>query len=352
MMTGRRWRSCFGVGAVLVVLATAGASAALAVTANFEFDPPTFDFGPVPYAAGPTEPREFTLTNTGEVQLAIKNWRSQWGSFWPDAPNPFEVTSYNCHPLEPGESCSFSVAFDPIHPGIWNGRETVRSQIEEEPWTELELTGEGTGPWIPVTPNRVAFESVAVGMTTPPQTITLESQGHESFTLENISFTPVAPWSPLSNPFHIVGGSCHEGESLAPGKTCTIEVVMTPTVSGLFQSELQITDTAPGSPQSVELEGTATAAPPDGLLTSRPTATTQTARVKRACPKGRRKAIKKGRRICVKRRRHRRAAVRDDGVDDRAGGASRVCGAGGRREGSGPDADLRGPFEDDRHCGR
>jgi hypothetical protein len=130
--------------------------------------------------------------------------------------------------------------------------------------------------------------------------------GSEKFRIEDISSTPVGGWPLSSTPFQVVGGSCHEGESLAPGKTCTIEVVMAPTASGLFQSKLEITDTAPDSPQSIELEGAATA---DGQpVTSRPTATTPPARLKRACPKGKRKVVKKGRRICVKTRRHRQHA--------------------------------------------
>jgi|SRR6187549_805517 len=306
MTTGRRWRACFGAGAFLAVLATVGVSGALAEPTNVEFDPPSYDFGQVPYGSGPSEPHEFTLTNTGETQLVTKHWRSVWLAYWPGAPDPFGASSpSDCHILEPEESCTIEMVFNPLHPGTWRGWQQVRSQIEGEPWTELKLSGEGVGPWVPVTPGHLTFESVTVGNTTGPQTITLESQDREELRIEDISFTPVVGW-PLSSPFQVVGGSCHEGESLAPGEVCTIEVAMTPTVSGLFKSELQITDTAPDSPQSVELEGTATAAPADGLLTSPPSATTRSARAKRACPKGRRKAIRKGRRICVKRRRHRR----------------------------------------------
>ena len=307
MMTRRGLRTCFGVGAFLMVLVTVSAPTALGATTSLEWDPPAYDFGPVPYGSGPSEPHEFTLTNTGGAQLVTKHWRSAWLANWPEAPDPFWVASSNCHTLEPDESCSIGVVFDPIHPGIWRGWQEVRSQIEGEPWTELELNGEGTGPWVPVTPEHLAFESVAVGMTTTPQTITLESQDREEIRIEDISSTPVGGWPLSSTPFQVVGGSCHKGESLAPGKTCTIDVVMAPTVSGLFQSKLEITDTAPDSPQSVELEGVATAAPVDGQpVTSRPTATRAPARLKRACPKGKRKVVKKGRRICVKKRRHRR----------------------------------------------
>lgn len=305
----RSWRVFLGVGAFLIVLGTVGVSGAVAATANFEFDPPTYNFGRVPYVAGPTAPHEFTLTNTGETQLAIKYWRSQWVAYWPEVPDPFSVTSSNCHTLEPDESCTFDVVFDPIHPGIWRGWQRVKSQVEEEPWVELELRGEGTGPWIPIAPEHVVFGPVSVGVTTKPQTITLESQGREDFRIEHISTAP-AGGSLTSTPFQVVGGSCHEGESLAPGQTCTIEVVMAPTVSGLIQSKLEITDTAPDSPQSVGLEGTATAVAADAQPPTSgddgTAAPTGPAASKRTCPRGKRKVVKKGRRICVKRHRHRR----------------------------------------------
>lgn len=287
-----------------MMFAAAGTSAALASTTNFEWDPPAYDFGPVPYRAGPSEPHSFTLTNTGEIQLAAEHWRSRWLAYWPEAEDPFWASSpSDCDILEPGESCSVELVFDPAHPGIWQGWQRVRSQVEGEPWVDLKLSGEGTGPWAPVTPEHLAFGSVLVGMTTTPQIITLESQDREKLRIDDISSTPVGGGPQSSAPFQVVGGSCHEGESLAPGKTCTIEVVMAPTAPGLFQSKLQITDTAPDSPQSVELEGTATA---NGQpVTSLPTATAPPARLKRACPKGKRKAVKKGRRICIKTRRHR-----------------------------------------------
>lgn len=307
MRTGRGWAASFAIGAVLIVAATAGTSVALAETANLEFDPPSYDFGGVPYADGPTDAHEFTLTNTGGIQLTIKRWRSWWGSFWPEAPDPFGVTSSDCHTLEPGESCSISIVFDPIHPGAWHGGERLKSQIEEEPWAELDLRGEGTGPWIPVTPSHIDFGSVPVGTITAPETVTLESQDPKSVTFEKFSFTSDDPWSPAADAFQIVGGSCQEGGSLAPGKTCTIEVVMHASAVGPLQATLEIFDAADDSPQSVELEGSVTAAPAEAQpIAAPPTVTVPPKRLKRACRKGKRRVVRKGRRLCVNKRRHHR----------------------------------------------
>lgn len=181
----------------------------------------------------------------------------------------------------------------------------------------MDLYGEGTGLAIPVTPDHLTFGPVAVGTTSPPQTITLEGQSTKyAYRLEDISLTPPGGLPPSSGPFRIVGGSCQSGLQLAPGMTCTIEVTMTPTEVGSFRSKLEVTDWAPESPQSVELEGTATPAPPNPPPTSGtgvtpgPTVTTSSRSLKRPCPKGKRKVVRKGRRVCVKTVRHRRHPAR------------------------------------------
>jgi hypothetical protein len=183
----------------------------------------------------------------------------------------------------------------------------------------VELRGEGTGPSIPITPEHLVFGPVSVGTATPPQTITLEEQSTiYAYRLENIFFMPPGGLLPSSDPFQIVGGSCQKGLHLGPGKTCTIEVVMAPTEMGVFRSKLEVTDVAPESPQSVELEGTATPAPPTNRppltpgtgVSSEPPVTTSPTPVKQACPKGKRKVVKKGRRACVKTGRHRRHPAR------------------------------------------
>jgi hypothetical protein len=304
MRRGRGWLACFGLGTLLTMFAAVGVSTALAVPASLKWDPPAYDFGQVPYGSGLSEPHEFILTNTGGTQLVIKHWRSGWLAYWPEVPDPFGVTSSDCHTLEPGESCLVEMAFDPLHPGIWKGWQKVSSQVEGEPWAEVQLTGEGSGPWVPMRPERLLFGSVPVGTTTVAQTITVESQDREEFEIEEIFLTPTSVWSPT--PFQVVGGSCHEGGSLTPGETCTIQVAMAPTEAGVFRSELEIADGAPGSPQSVELEGAAPAPAEEAQPLSQPTILTPPKPVRRVCPKGKRKVVKKGRRTCVKKHRHRR----------------------------------------------
>jgi hypothetical protein len=311
------------MGAFLITLASLGAPTAMAVPGSLEWNPSFYDFGPVPYGSGPTEPREFTLTNTGESQVVIKNWRYRYVEAWPEAWDPFgsptsASTSNPCvgggQSLEPGEGCSIQLVFEPLHPGSWWSAVRVRGEGEEL-WTELPVSGEGVGPWVPLTPNHLAFRSVTSGMTTMPQTIVVENQDPKELRIESISTTaPSGGAGPLSSsPFRVVGGTCQKGVSLAPGKTCTVEVLMAPTDAGAVQSKLEIFDSAPDSPQSVGLEGTAVAVPSTGQPVVQESAATVTlpaitptimpaspGPIKRACPKGKRRIVKKGHGICVK----------------------------------------------------
>jgi hypothetical protein len=148
-------------------------------------------------------------------------------------------------------------------------------------------------------------------MMAPPQTITVENQDPNALVIEDVSTTPAGALPLSSTQFKIVGGSCHPGESIEPGKTCTIEVAMAPTTSGLLQSRLEVTDNAPDSPQSVALEGIATPPTPNGqppapAAEAAPPASASPVRTRRTCRKGKRSAVRKGHRICVRNRKHHR----------------------------------------------
>lgn len=89
MIVRRGLHTCFGLAVFLVALTALYVPSAPAATASLEWDPPTYNFGQVPYDSGPSKPHEFILTNTGETQLVTKHWRSSWVAYWPEAPDPF-----------------------------------------------------------------------------------------------------------------------------------------------------------------------------------------------------------------------------------------------------------------------
>ncbi|HXF30997.1 MAG TPA: choice-of-anchor D domain-containing protein [Solirubrobacterales bacterium] len=254
----RIWTIC-----ALLVIAI-GAPTAEAATTSWEFDTPSYDFGEAPAGGGLTESHEFQLMNTGDTSITI----SQTVLGLPEK-EALAVTESACLKglvLEPGSSCRTVVAFGPITSGPKTGYLKFKSLSEDPPPAEVRLEGEGFGPPIGIEAERLEFGSIAVGATSPVQTITVENRGSSPLRIYGVS---AAGWDyegwtlEYASPFHLAGGSCKEGEVLTAFADCTIEALFTPSKEGSFGSIISISDNAsPGSPQTVQLTGKGVAPPP------------------------------------------------------------------------------------------
>jgi hypothetical protein len=102
-----------------------------------------------------------------------------------------------------------------------------------------------------VSPLSLTFPSDDVNNPSAAQPVTL--QNISSSTLSNISLSVTG-----ANPGDFsLGGTC--GTTLGAGATCQINVTFDPTATGNRSGTLQVTYSAPGSPQTVALSGTAVA---------------------------------------------------------------------------------------------
>lgn len=116
--------------------------------------------------------------------------------------------------------------------------------------TAIQLTvAAGTGPVVTLAPTSLAFGNVVVGATSAQKSVTLTNTGKATLNISTIS---------TSGDFAQTTSTKPCGNTLAAGKSCTIEVTFTPTQVGARTGTLAITDNAPGSPQSVPLSGTGT----------------------------------------------------------------------------------------------
>jgi hypothetical protein len=103
-------------------------------------------------------------------------------------------------------------------------------------------------PSVSITGGPLAFGNVTNGTTSAAQTLTLHNTGTGAFNGITLVFSPTPA-------FARSGGTC--GASLAAGATCTINVVFSPTASGLVNGTLTVTGSnaaVAGSP--VSLSGT------------------------------------------------------------------------------------------------
>ena len=93
-------------------------------------------------------------------------------------------------------------------------------------------------------PAGVAFFDQFVGTIGPVQTVTLTNNGTAS-----LSITKIAASAGFSQT-----NSC--GASVAPGASCTISIRFKPTSAMLLTGTVTVTDSAPTSPQTINLRGT------------------------------------------------------------------------------------------------
>ena len=101
-----------------------------------------------------------------------------------------------------------------------------------------------------VDPTSVPVADQIVGTTSGPNTVTLSNAGGGTLMLNSVTLS--------SGDFTLAGGgSCGSSfpVSLAGGANCTLNIVFAPTIIGPRSAMLQITDNAPGTPQSVTVVG-------------------------------------------------------------------------------------------------
>ncbi len=192
-----------------------------------------------------------TLSNTGKAPLAIT------GISAPSSPlmGLFNETSNCGASLPAGASCTISVTFTPATTGSFTGNILVTDNATGSPQT-MSLSGTGTPAPLPIaslSPSSLSFSATA-GTTSAAQTVTLSNTGKAPLTITGIT----APSSPLMGLFNETS-NC--GASLAAGAGCAISVTFTPATTGSFTGSILVTDNATGSPQTISLSGTGTAAP-------------------------------------------------------------------------------------------
>jgi hypothetical protein len=107
-------------------------------------------------------------------------------------------------------------------------------------------------PGVTVSPSALTFPSQAAGTSSSPVGVTVSNTGKGVLTVSGVKITGsnASEFSQTNN--------C---TTVQPGANCTIKVVFAPTAAGNATASLGVADNAVGSPQTVALSGTATAAP-------------------------------------------------------------------------------------------
>jgi Abnormal spindle-like microcephaly-assoc'd, ASPM-SPD-2-Hydin len=185
-----------------------------------------------------SKPKSVTLSNTGTATLNISSIT---------ASGDFAISNKTCGAtVSAGTSCAVSVTFKPTAKGARQGNLTFTDNALTSPQI---VALAGTGTTIKLTPSSLTFGTVAVGNSSPPQTITVTNVSAATVTFTSIG---VAGLNPAD--FPITSTTC--GPALAGGASCTLGMTFKPTATGTRKATLKLFDDGGGSPQTLMLKGT------------------------------------------------------------------------------------------------
>ncbi len=171
--------------------------------------------------------------------------------FGPDAADFAIVTNSCVALLGASSSCTASIAFHPTATGtrtailVFNDKATNSSQT-------VALSGTGTIVGATVTPGSLNFGATIVGETSAAQSISLHNAGVLGLTVYGVSINGTDPTD-----FAISSNGC--GTYVAPGASCTVYIVFTPTTTGPRTGIVTFSDSSGNTPQRVLLAGAAAA---------------------------------------------------------------------------------------------
>jgi hypothetical protein len=239
--------ACSGIGTCSVTM-----TAAKAVTATFNsssspavtLTPTSLNFGAV--ATGVTSPvKSVTLKNSGKATLTITAI-TIIGTNSGDFPETSTCTSS----LAAGKTCLIKVQFKPSATGARSAAVSITDNAAGSP-QQVPLSGTGTTAKLSPTP--LGFGTLAVGLTSAVEKVTLTNVGTTALTISGIAVTGAE-----AADFPETATTC--GSSLAAAASCTVSLTFKPSTTGARAANLTVTDNASGSPQQVPLSGTGTTA--------------------------------------------------------------------------------------------
>lgn len=195
-----------------------------------------------------------TVTNQGPGDL-IFTAIAVSGGFAADFTLSSATTCSTTAIVASGTSCTLGVIFTPstttTESALLNLGDNASSAAQT---VTLSGSGSPAAPLVSLAPATLTFASQAVGTTSAAQNATLMNTGSAA-----LSITSIAASGDFAQ-----SNTC--GSSQGANKSCTIAVTFAPTAAGSRSGTLTITDNASGSPHTITLAGTATAAAPAAAL--------------------------------------------------------------------------------------
>ena len=206
---------------------------------------------PVGVTAGP---EVLSVTNSGNATLKLASF-----TFAGANAGDFPQTTTCGGTLTAGDKCLVSVTFKPTAAGTRTCTLNISDNAAASPQM-VTLSGTATAksstpdtptsPNASLSPNSLTFTAQAIGTASSTQAVTLSNSGTAALAISTLVITGAN-----SSDF-AQANNC--GSSVAAGASCAIGVTFKPSAAGARTSNLTITDSATGSPQTVVISGTGT----------------------------------------------------------------------------------------------
>jgi hypothetical protein len=220
---------------------TLGGTGTAAPNPQLTISATSLSFGSVTVNTAATQ--SLTLTSSGTAPVTVNSVAISGAGFTIVA-SSFPVT------LNPTQSVTLQVQFDPAATGTASGQVTISSNSSTGSTASVTLSGTGTAanPQLTVSATTLSFGSVTVNKTTT-QSLTLTSSGTTPVTVSSAAITGAG--------FTIVGGGFPV--TLNPMQTLTLPLQFDPTTTGALTGQLTISsNSTTGSSAVVSLSGTGT----------------------------------------------------------------------------------------------
>ena len=148
--------------------------------------------------------------------------------------------------LDPSQSCTLGITFSPTAPGTRPGSVTLSDNSVGSPDQVIALSGTGQPGALAFTPDSITFPATLPGTSSAPKSVTLYN---DSAAVVNIATIAISPSNVFSQTNNCSG-------ALAPGQSCTFQVVFSPPDSDApYSGTLSVTNDGTGSPETVSLSG-------------------------------------------------------------------------------------------------
>ncbi|HEY0785409.1 MAG TPA: choice-of-anchor D domain-containing protein [Acidobacteriaceae bacterium] len=198
--------------------------------------PTSLSYGEV-VVQGSSAAQQVTLANQGGTTVTLQA---------PTVTGDYQLSGNTCgSSLAAGATCVMQVVFHPQQAGDRAGQLQVPDTASGGALVAT-LDGTGLAPGsVSLTPGAVSFGAVPVGASSGATAVVAANAGGVMVHLQ----APTA-----SGDYSVAAGTC--GASLAPGGTCTMQVVFSPTTTGTRHGTLSLASDAPGSPAQAALSGT------------------------------------------------------------------------------------------------